>query len=97
MKTVKTSTGKSFLYPRNVYCYRSILKSFQELLLRPGFIGMCEKWRNIESKPGCFSDIYDGKVWKEFRTYDGQPSMMDNRFWICHLIFALHLIRSCLP
>ena len=23
--------------------------------------------------PGCYSDIYDGKIWQEFQTYNGQP------------------------
>ena len=35
MKTIKTLSGKVNLHPKFTYCYRSIIQSIQDLLLRP--------------------------------------------------------------
>lgn len=49
MKSVRTSSGSTVLYPRLLYCYKSVVQSLQEFLLRPGFIELCEKWRTRNS------------------------------------------------
>lgn len=74
MKTVKSSTGKTFLYPNLVYCYRSIITSLQELILQPHFLPMCESWRkNYNKEKDVFRDVYDGKIWKDFMIFDNKP------------------------
>ena len=40
--------------------------------MRPGFIEKCELWRSHDAPPGTYSDVYDGKVWKEFMYVNGQ-------------------------
>ncbi len=71
LKSVLLVSGRNLLYPR-VYCYKSLQSSLQELLLRPGFHESCQNWksRNVSDK---FSDVYDGKVWKDFLTVSDQP------------------------
>lgn len=73
MKKVKTPSGTTALYPRQMYCYKSVKESLQELILRPGFIDCCEHWRNRKQTQGLLQDIYDGKLWKEFQNIDGSP------------------------
>ena len=38
MKTVRTSSGTTSLYPQQMYCFRSIIESLKEMIKRPGFI-----------------------------------------------------------
>ena len=60
-------------YPRFIYCYKSLIDSLQEMLLRPGFLYRCQLWRSRQTNAGTYSDVYDGAVWKQFQTYDGHP------------------------
>ena len=71
LRTVKTKQG-SVLRPRKVYCFRSIISYLQQFLSRPGFVELCERWRNRPSS-GSLGDIYDGRIWKEFATVNGKP------------------------
>lgn len=73
LKVVKTSVGTTSLYPRMLYCHRSLIESFQQLLLQPNFLSSCEKWRTRNVSENCFEDIYDGRIWKDFLDYDGEP------------------------
>lgn len=41
MKVVKTSSSTTTLYPNRMYCFKSIIKSLQEMIKRPGFIKKC--------------------------------------------------------
>ena len=43
------------------------------MLSRPGFLDHCEQWRNRNIPDGILADIYDGRVWKEFKCVDGKP------------------------
>lgn len=73
MKKVRTSFGTTSLYPRQLYCYQSIIDSLKELVKRPGFIEKCELWRNRVVCQNTLNDIYDGKVWESFLNPDGVP------------------------
>lgn len=73
LKTVRTSCGTSSLYPRQMYCYKSVTESLQELILRPGFVEICENWRTRNIANDMITDIYDGKVWKDFLNPNGVP------------------------
>ena len=64
LKTVRTGT-KTFLYPRMVYPYNSVIKSLQQLLRRPGFWDKCQEWRKQVLPNNIKTDIYQGNVWKE--------------------------------
>ncbi len=56
-RKVKTLTGKEINRPFSVYCYKSIIQSLQELLLRPHFVSRCEAWRNRDVPQGMYCDV----------------------------------------
>ncbi|XP_070580772.1 uncharacterized protein [Ptychodera flava] len=82
---------KKRLYPFKVYCYKSVLQSLSDLVKRDGFVEKCELWRNRRPSPGVLSDVYDGRIWKEFQSVEGQPflsvpknyAMQLNLDWFC--------------
>ena len=73
MKKVMSSSHPTVNKPKLVYCYKSVTKHLQELIMRPGFIEKCELWRNRSKEKGKYKDIYDGKIWDDFLEYDGKP------------------------
>ena len=74
MKTVKSRSGNGIsLYPKRIYCYKSLISSLQDMLKQPDFIRKCEEWRSAELDPDIYSDVYSGSVWKEFLGPDGSP------------------------
>ena len=52
-------------------CYKSVAQSLQDLLLRPAFIELSERWRNRQVPQDTLADVYDGKVWQEFQNING--------------------------
>jgi len=61
MKTVISMNGnKSYLYPYKVYSCRSIQKSLEQMLCRPGFIDLLEKPKNLNMSG--MTDMYDGRI-----------------------------------
>ena len=44
---------------------------------RPGFDALCNQWITNISNDGVYKDVYDGKIWKEFLTYKGQPFLSE--------------------
>lgn len=71
LKEVISSKGKKKLYPHLMFCYCNLISSLQKLVLRHRFIEQCESTRSQLSASN-LSDVYDGKIWKEFQTFDGQ-------------------------
>ena len=45
MKTVKNCKGKPSLYPKLLYCYKSVIEALRDILVKPGFVDKCELWR----------------------------------------------------
>ena len=85
MKSVKTPSGKKILYPRLIYCYKSVIDSLKEMLKRPGFLELCEEWRQIVCDSQTYNDVYDGQIWKDFQSWKGVP------FLSIPFNFGLHL------
>ena len=71
MKTVRCANGKVSLYPRLIYCYKSIIESLKEMVAKPGFVERCELWRQRKKVPDVYRDVYDGNAWKDFMVVDG--------------------------
>ena len=71
MRSVTLRTGKVRLYPFKIYCYRKLVVSLQELLLRPGFFDACQLWKDQPISE--FIDLYHGKIWKDFQYVDDKP------------------------
>ena len=72
VNSVELVNGKTIIYPQLTYCYLGIRSPFQCLLNQPGFISKCEEWRTSIVDPNLYTDVYSGKVWKEFLCYNGQ-------------------------
>ena len=74
LKKVK-SKGKISLQPLIVFPYLPLRISLQRLLLKPGFIGLCGKWRDRKDKipSNTLSDVYDGQIWKKNESFLSQP------------------------
>lgn len=53
LKEVILQDGSRKHYPIKIYCYRSVMKSIQNLLDRPGLKQRCEDWRQRTSIPVC--------------------------------------------
>lgn len=63
---------KTKLVPRKVFAYHSVIETLKEMARRPGFLDMCEHWRDREVTD-VLGDIYDGKVWKSMQSVAGRP------------------------
>ena len=61
-----TASGKTVLHPLKTYCYLPLKDSVKTLISKKGFLEDCELWRKRITYDGVMSDIYDGKIWKEF-------------------------------
>ena len=73
MKKIKSVKGNAATFhPHLIYFYKSVIESLQELMSRPGFIEECELWRQRNIPSGMYSDVYDGKVSKDFMYVNGQ-------------------------
>lgn len=73
LKTVELAGGKKCLYPRMTYCYLGLEVPLQALLMKPDFYTNCELWRSRSKDQGVMHDVYDGKVWADFKSFDGDP------------------------
>ena len=72
MKQVKV--GKQFkLIPRKYFVYNSIASSLTRLMSRPGFLEQCEAWRKRVCDENFMTDVYDGKIWKDWQKVSGVP------------------------
>ena len=60
------------MYPFKVFPYKSIRQSLSELLLRPGFVDLCQHWK-FRAVSMELEDVYDGQVWKDFQSVSGKP------------------------
>ncbi|XP_041835845.1 uncharacterized protein LOC121636413 [Melanotaenia boesemani] len=79
LKTVTGKKGLTYLHPKRSFCYRNVTKSLQDLVHRPGFNESCEKWRQRDMSDNIYADVYDGKVWKDFQSYNGKPFLSEAR------------------
>ncbi|XP_066299236.1 uncharacterized protein [Branchiostoma lanceolatum] len=87
MKTVLGKNQKEFLYPKRTFCYRSLTKSLEDMLQRPGFSEDCEAWRKRSTPQGTYTDVFDGQIWKDFQVVNGQPFLAEP----CNLIVMLNV------
>lgn len=72
-KTVRSKHGELILKAKRVFCYRSVKRTLQEFLKRPGFSEKCEQYKKCPRDPNFLGDIYDGRVWKNFKNAEGKP------------------------
>ncbi len=73
LKKVTLKHGKTKLVPKKEYPYRSIIKSLNVLLQRPDVLEKLDAWKQRSVPDGLLTDIYDGKIWKEFMAINDEP------------------------
>ncbi|XP_070548294.1 uncharacterized protein [Ptychodera flava] len=66
LKKVISKDGHGYVYPINVYCYKSVRETLETFVRRPDFLKKCNAWRFRNVPNGVLHDIYDGQVWKDF-------------------------------
>ena len=106
MKCVKVS-NKYKLVPRKRFVYNSTTNSIRQFASRPGFLDSCLAWRKEQLTDGSFMmDIYDGKLWKEWKKYldiPGNLMLMINVDWfrpfkhVPYSIGVIYLVILNLP
>ena len=71
VKKVVLKDNQIKYYPIFYYCYNGIINCLEEIVSRKGVPESCERWRQA-SPTNCMTDIYDGKLWDDFKTVDGK-------------------------
>ena len=104
LKEIKLTSGAKKLVAIKTYCYRSIQEELSERLAKPGFMALINSWRNYSSVEGMFTDICDGRAWKELQsTEDNMIGFMLNVDWFnpykhgCYSMGAIYLTILNLP
>ncbi|XP_056106492.1 uncharacterized protein LOC130084975 [Rhinichthys klamathensis goyatoka] len=77
MRKLIGSSGKEYLYPIRVYCYKKVSQSLETLVRRSGFLEKCEQWRHRSMPHSVMGDVYDGKIWQDFQYVNGQPFLSE--------------------
>ncbi len=62
MTKVTRFNGTESLYPKQTYCYKKVIQSFETLIRRPGFLEKCEKWRQIQIPDSVMADACHGSA-----------------------------------
>ena len=75
MKSVQTPSGTTYLYPRQMYCYNSLIDFLRHQLVERdlNFVNRCEAWRERVVEADVLNDVFDGQIWKDFQNYEGNP------------------------
>ncbi|KAG1442851.1 hypothetical protein G6F56_010894 [Rhizopus delemar] len=54
--------------PRKIYLYNSVTTTLKNFVVRPSFTNSLAKWKKRQTVSDRYMDIYDGAVWKTFKT-----------------------------
>ena len=82
LKEVQLKDGTTKLYPHKVYSYMSVLDTLRRFLSRKDFWFKCNLWkrdRDFHSATEILTDVFDGKVWREFLFVGGEPLLAGER------------------
>ena len=77
LKSEELSNKKVFLYPYLTYCYLGLEVSLQSLFNKPTFYNDCEHWRLRCTAGNELNDIYDGKIWNSFLSFQDEPFLSE--------------------
>ena len=56
-----------------MYCYLGLECSIQPFVQSVDFVQACEQWRTRCVSAGLYKDVYDGRLWNEFLSYNNTP------------------------
>ena len=65
-------------YPKQVYCFKKVTDSLQDLMNKPNFMENCENWRNHSTQlpDKVLGDCFKGRVGKSFSTWMESPFLL---------------------
>ena len=78
LRRVELANNKVIYYPNRTYCYMTLYNYLDTLLNKPRFCDQCEQWKNERRNDGTYKDVFDGNVWKDFRSYNGKPFLSES-------------------
>ena len=89
----KSPSGKSVRRPIMTYPYVPLKASIQNILVRPGMVQQCQRFHPPRSPSGAqlLADIYDGKMWKQFLSFDGEPFLQHSDPNVLNLAFQINV------
>ena len=81
--------GKNKLVARKEYPHICLIQSLQQLLQDPATIENCNHWKVHCSSEGVYSDVYDGKIWKESLSVNNSPFLSSENVFGLMLTYRL--------
>lgn len=66
-------------YPLKVYCLNSVINGIENILKRKEIGQIWQHWQDWEKDLSVLRDVYDGKVWKQFLSFNGEPFLSDKQ------------------
>ena len=75
----KVSTGSAFVFrPLKVFPYRGLLSPLVSILQRSDILNQCNDWpQRLSKNASLMVDIYDGDIWKDFHSVQGQAFLSE--------------------
>lgn len=77
MKQVICKGNVRKFYPMKVYCYNSLISGIEKVLKRKEIKEVWQHWRDWETETELLRDVYDGRVWKKFMSFNGVPFLSE--------------------
>ena len=73
LREIVTRNGNKRFYPRALYPHCSLIDALKSFFSHPGFIELCGSWHSsVTGDSDTFSDVYSGRIWKEFMYFGGR-------------------------
>ena len=68
--------------PVRSFFYNSLTETLKSFFMRDGFVENVCQWKSRQVLPGMLSDIFDGRVWNEFKVdpTDNEPFVFQSNF-----------------
>lgn len=66
-------------YPLKVYCLNSIISGLENILKRKEIGEVWDHWKSWDNESEILRDIYDGRVWKKFLSFNGIPFLSEKQ------------------
>ncbi|XP_062579425.1 uncharacterized protein LOC134241375 isoform X2 [Saccostrea cucullata] len=79
MKEIVCKGNVRKFYPLKVYCYNSIIEGLEGVMKRQEIKEVWEHWKDWDDNEGVLRDVYDGRVWNKFKTFENKSFLSDTR------------------
>jgi hypothetical protein len=76
---LKRSTPKSTTWtPVLTYPCVDVETALSSIVCRPGMDVLLDHWKKRSLPKGTYGDLYEGKMWRDFQTWNGQPFLSES-------------------